>query len=71
MKRYVRRVRCSKCGVMWKIDKDADTSKGYICPDCSRARMKREAIENKIDYSVFTFNGAWHGVNGWKREEIM
>lgn len=57
----VRRICCSKCGLIWKIKKDRDTSKGYKCPYCDRPGMKREAEENKTDYAVYAYGKAWHG----------
>lgn len=56
-----RRICCSKCGLVWKIEKDRDTSKGYKCPYCDRVNIEKEAIKNNEDYSVYTFYGAWHG----------
>lgn len=64
-----RYVCCSRCGVRWNVEPEHDTRYGYICPDCNRRRDKQDAVENNIDYSVYTFHGIWHGVNGWRKDD--
>lgn len=37
----MKRAQCEKCGRVWDVSETADTTRGYLCPDCEDKLMLR------------------------------